>query len=227
MFQRLIGLIGENNFQKINNSHILVIGCGGVGGYVIESLVRCGVGNLTIIDCDVIDITNINRQIIALNSNIGKNKVDVFKERILDINQSINIEALNLKLDMNNIGDILNNNFDYVIDCIDDIPVKEEIIKICKSKNINLITSLGTGKRICADKLKITTLDKTNYDPIARRLRKYVKDNNIKGKITVLFSEEIPNTTSNESNVIFSSCFVPNSAGILISNFVIRKIINK
>lgn len=226
MFQRLIGLIGEKQYNKLRNSHILVIGCGGVGGYAIECLARCGIGSITLVDFDIVDISNINRQIIALNSSVGKYKVDLFKERILDINPDCNVEIIKHKVTLDNVNDLFNNTYDFVIDAIDDIKTKCEIIKICTEKKIKFIVSLGTSKRINPSDLEITTLDSTSYDPIARKLRKFVKDNGIKDKITVLFSKEMPISCGGDDSTIYSSIFVPSTAGILIANYVFEKLIN-
>ena len=175
MFERLELLLGKENIEKIKIKKILVIGLGGVGGYVVESLVRSGVENITIVDYDTIDITNINRQIIALHSNIGRLKTEVFKERILDVNPNCEVIDKNIFLTEENINEAI-NNFDFVIDACDTISTKKAIIKTCIAKDIPFISSMGTGKKIHPEALEITDIRKTSYDPLAKIIRKFVKD---------------------------------------------------
>ena len=225
MFDRLELLIGKEYLEKIKTKNIVVLGLGGVGGYVVESLIRSGVENITIIDNDTIDLSNLNRQIIANLDNIGKLKTDEFEKRILSINKNVNIKKVNSFISDDNIDDIFSEKIDYFIDACDTISTKKLIIKKCLDNNIKSITCLGTGKRIDPSKLMICDIRKTKYDPIARILRKYVKDENIKGKVICCYSEEEP--IKKESKVIPSSAFVPNSAGILIASYVIRNIISQ
>ncbi|MDD5979958.1 MAG: ThiF family adenylyltransferase, partial [bacterium] len=189
-FDRLKLLIGENNFDKIFNLNILVIGLGGVGGYVVESLARSGVNNLTLVDFDKIDITNINRQIIATYDSIGNLKTEEFKKRISLINRNCNVKMVSSFIGENNIDLLFTEKYDYIVDCCDSVKTKELIIKYCKEKNIKSITCCGTGNKLDPTKLEITDLSKTNYDPLAKILRKYVKENNIKGKIICCSSVE-------------------------------------
>ena len=163
-----------------------MIGIGGVGGYTLESLIRSGIENITIVDNDKVEISNLNRQLIALNSNIGKYKTEAFKMRIHDINPNCKVNIINEFIDENNIDLLFENDIDYLVDACDTIKTKELIIKKCKELNIKFITCCGTGNKLHPELLEITYLDKTDYDPIARRLRKYVKDNKIKGKIMVV-----------------------------------------
>lgn len=221
MLERLEILIGKNNVDKIKLKAVAVIGIGGVGGYVVESLVRSGIENITIIDYDKIDVTNKNRQIIALDSTIGMKKVDAFEQRIKNINNSCKVKKLDYFLDENNI-DIL-NGYDYVIDSCDSVLTKFEIIKYCLNNNICFISCMGTGKRLNPSLLKITDLMKTEYDPLAKRLRKMVRDAKIKKKIPVVCSSEIPKKL--DTNIIGSNSFVPATAGLLITSFVINDII--
>ncbi|MEG0022294.1 MAG: ThiF family adenylyltransferase [Bacilli bacterium] len=221
-FDRLKLLVGD--IDNIINKTILIIGIGGVGGYALEALARSGVGNLIIIDNDKIDITNINRQIIALHSNIGKLKVDVAYDRIKDINPSCNIIKYPILLDEINIYDILNKHkVDYIVDACDTLKVKKELIRFASSKNIKLISSMGTGNKLDPTKLEITDIRKTEYDPIARILRKMVKDEKIKNKIIVVASKEQPIKTN--TNIIASNSFVPSTAGLLIASYIINDIV--
>lgn len=225
MFNRLDLLIGKEKRIELSKKVIMIIGIGGVGGYIIESLARSGIENFILIDYDKVDITNINRQIIALKTNIGEKKVDVLEERMKNINPNINIIKLDMFLEPSNINIINNYKIDYLIDACDYIPTKKELINKCTKDNIPFISCMGTGKRLDASKLEITLLDKTNYDPIARILRKYVKDNKINKKIKVLASKEVPQKI--ESKEIASCCFVPAVAGILVGNYVFNELLKK
>lgn len=223
MFDRLEAMIGKQCLEKIKTSKILVIGVGGVGGHVIESLVRSGIENIDIIDRDVVDITNLNRQLIALNSTIGKYKVDVMKDRLIDINPLIKIKTFKKHLTANDIESLNLDGYDYVVDAIDDVDVKVELAKYALKNNINLIVSTGTGRKMHPELLEITTLDKTSYDPLARKLRHLLKGEKI-NKLKVLSSKENP--LELKGNVLGSSAFVPSVGGILIASYIINEIIN-
>lgn len=224
MYDRIIKLIGANNLEKLKNSTIAVIGLGGVGGYSVEALARSGIGNIIIVDYDLVDITNLNRQIISNVNNIGKSKVEEYQKRIKEINPYTNIIAINKKLDISNYEEIFKYKIDFLIDAIDDIPVKQELIKKCLTNNIRIISSMGTGNKLDPSQLEITDITKTSYDPLAKKIRKYLKTNNIKGKLPVVYSKE-----QNEKfeGSIPSMIFVPATAGIMAANYVIRKIIEK
>jgi len=225
MFDRLESIIPKEKIELLKTKKIMIIGLGGVGGYVVESLVRSGITNLIIIDKDIVDITNKNRQIIALNSTLGKSKVEVFKDRILDINKECNVEGLNIFLDINNTFDIINKYHpDYVIDACDTVTTKVEIIKACKELDIDFISSMGTGNKLDPSKLLISDIKKTHTDPLAKVMRKLLRENNIKGKVDVLWSTELP--IKNNNRTPGSSSFVPSSAGILIGSYVFNKLIN-
>lgn len=221
MFDRLISLIGEDNFNKIQKKSILVLGCGGVGGYVIEGLIRSGITNITVIDYDVIDETNLNRQIIALHSTIGQEKVEVIKKRALDINPNVNINAINEKILPNKIEGLELLKYDYVVDAIDDVKVKVELIKYALSNNVNLITSTGTAKKLYPECLSITTLDKTSGDALAKKLRNELRGYNLK-HIRVLASDE---SSIIKGSTLGSSAFVPSTGGLLIASHIINDII--
>lgn len=222
-FDRFISLIGINNFNKIQSKNILVIGLGGVGSYVVESLVRSGILNITIADYDVIDITNLNRQIMTNLNNIGNKKTDEIEKRILSINNKVKVTKIDEFIDSSNIN-IINNNYDYVVDCSDTFNTKCEIIKNCLDKKIKFITSMGTAKKMDPSKLEIIDIRKTSYDPLAKKIRKWVKDNRIKGKIMTISSSEVPFKMDN--NILGSTSFVPSSAGLLITSYIINDIIN-
>lgn len=221
MFDRLISLIGEENLKKIQEKKVLLIGVGGVGTYALESLVRNGFINITIIDFDTIDITNLNRQLITNKDNIGKYKVDEAKKRCESINPNVKITPIKIKLNKDNIMDILNNNYDYIIDACDTVEVKFALIENKTNFNYKLITSLGTAKKLDPTKLEITTLDKTINDPLARILRKKVKDAHINKKVYVVSSIENPR----KINVLGSTSLVPATSGILCVSYILNDIL--
>ncbi len=220
-YSRIVSLIGKNKFNILKNKKIIIVGIGGVGGYVFETLIRSGINNIDIIDPDKIDITNLNRQLIANLNNIDKYKADEAKIRALSINPNVNINVYKIFLDKNNIERILNNKYDYIIDACDTIDTKLEIIKYSQKNNIKLISCLGTAKKIDPLKLKITELSKTSYDPIAKILRKKVKELKITEKIIVVSSEEKPL----ECKSLGSLMIVPASAGILCASYIINDIL--
>lgn len=224
-FNRFKKIITEDDFANIERKSVLIIGVGGVGGYVAESLARSGIGRIVIIDHDIIDKTNINRQIIALNSTIGRVKVDVLKERIIDINPKCEVIAIKDFIDFNNINSLLKYNPDFIVDACDTIQTKKEIIKLSLSNSVNFISCMGTGNKFDPNKLEITKLEKTINDPLARILRKWVKDERIKGKITVLSSKEIPKKTGDRTPG--STSFVPPCAGLLIASHIINSFIKE
>lgn len=224
MFQRLEKIIGNSSLELIHNTSVMVIGIGGVGGYVVEGLVRSGIKNIILVDFDTVDITNKNRQIIALDSTIGMKKVDVMKSRILDINKECNVITIDNFLNSENTGVIINKYHpDYVVDACDTMTTKKEIIASCLKYNIKFISSMGTGNKLNPRHLKISDLSRTNYDPLAKILRKWVKDEKIKGKIPVLWSDEIPIKTHDRTPG--STSFVPSSAGLMIASYIINDII--
>ena len=223
MFDRTITLVGEENFNKIKEKTILIVGLGGVGGYATESLVRSGIHNLILIDHDNIDITNINRQVIANTSNIGLSKVDEFKKRILEINPNCNVITHKLFLDRNTYKILDDYQIDYIVDCCDSVEAKKLLIDYSISKNIKLISSMGTANKLNPTKLTITDIRKTSYDPLAKILRKYVNDIKTNKKIMVVSSTEPPIIKKELSTLIF----VPATAGLLCGNYIIKDIIDK
>lgn len=223
MFDRLIKLIGIDKFKEIQSKKILLIGVGGVGSYSLESLIRNGFINITIVDFDKIDITNLNRQLITNQNNIGLNKVDEAIKRAKSINKDINIKGLNIKLDKDNIKELLDNNYDYIIDACDDIDVKVQLMYYSMKYNYKLISSMGTAKKNDPTKLSITTLDKTNYDPLAKIIRKKIRDLKINKKIYVVSSTEAPVN----SNFLGSNNLVPSVAGLLCVSYIYNDILNQ
>lgn len=221
MFDRIISLIGEDKFNLIKTKKVLIVGIGGVGGYSLETLVRSGFINIDIIDYDKIDITNLNRQIITTQDNIGSLKIKEASSRAISINPNVNIHTYNMFLNKDNIKDILSNNYDYIIDACDSIDTKIELIKETIYSNTKLISCMGTAKKLDPTKLIITTLDKTNYDPLAKIMRKKIKELKINKKIHVVSSTE----KIIECKELGSLMTVPATAGILCAKYIIDDII--
>ena len=224
-FSRLEKVIGSDNFSLFTNKSVLVLGVGGVGGYVCEALARSGIGSLILVDYDVVDETNINRQIIALDSTIGLKKVDVLEKRIKEINSDCEIIKIDEFITLDNIDCLFKNKIDYFVDACDTMTVKKKIITECLRRGMPFISSMGTGNKLDPAKLEIVDIRKTQNDPLARVIRKFVKDEKINDKIMVLSSTEVPIKTGDR--VPGSTVFVPASAGLLIASYVVRQFINK
>ena len=224
MFDRLIKLIGIDNLNKIKNKKILIIGLGGVGGIAIETLVRNGIENITLVDKDIIDITNKNRQVIALDSTIGKYKVDAFYERLKDINNNVKITKINEFINKDNIDILFNEDIDFVIDACDTITTKILIIEECIKRDIKFISSMGMGKKLNVNKIKITDIKKTSYDKIAKVIRKILREDRINSKVPVIYSDE---EVIDTKDVIGSYSPVTSIAGIMIADYVIKEIIKE
>ena len=221
MYERIIGLIGIDNFNKIKNTKILLVGVGGVGGFAYEALIRSGFQNITIIDKDKVELSNLNRQLIANLKTINKPKVDIAKSNALNINENIKINAIEAYLNKDNIN-ILENDYNYIIDACDTLNTKLELIRYAQTNNIKIISSMGVGNRVDASKIEVSTLDKTYNDPLAKKLRKLVKDNHLNTKVKVVYSKELPNKKGKVDSMITS----PGIAGLLIVNYIINDIIN-
>ena len=216
---RLNLLIDTN---KLQDKCVLIIGIGGVGGYALEAICRSGINNIIIVDNDTIDVTNLNRQIITNLNNIGNKKIDEAKKRILSINDKCNVTCYDLFLDENNIYNIIDNHkIDYIIDACDTINVKKELIRISKKRNIKLITSMGTANKMHPELLEIIDIRKTEYDPVAKILRKMVKDEKIKGKVMCVSSKE----QGIKNKKLGSNAFTPATAGLLLASYVINDMV--
>ena len=175
-------LLTKEVCDKIANLNVLVVGCGGVGGYAIESLLRLGVKNFTLVDNDDVEITNFNRQIIATNSNLNKSKVEAFKERILDVNSEASVDCKRVLYNEESNDFVFDKEYDFVVDAIDTLSLKWMLIKHCIKNNIKFISSMGMGNKIDLTKVEITTLDKTINDPVSKKMREFAKKDNIKLK---------------------------------------------
>lgn len=229
-FQREKNLIGDENFQKLKESNVLIFGLGGVGGYVVEALVRSGVGKISVVDFDTIDITNINRQIIATTKTIGKDKVQVIKERMLDINPDIKIKIFKEKYSRETRELFFKEEkYDYIVDAIDLITSKLDLIEISKEKKIPIISSMGMGNKINPMMIEISDINKTSVCPMARVIRKELRKRGIRSS-KVLYSKEYPikpnnpNGNREKSVNVGSVSFVPPAAGLIIASEVIKDI---
>ena len=190
-------LIKEEGIERLQSTNILIVGLGGVGSFAAEFLVRSGIGNLTIVDGDTVDITNINRQLPALNSTIGKNKTDVVAERILDINPKINLKKINEFLEPERMEEILTQEkFDYVLDCIDSLSPKLALIITCKRKKIKLVSAMGAGGKTDPSKVMVRDISKTNNCFLAKQIRKKLKKEQIHKGFRCVFSTEIQDENS-------------------------------
>ena len=195
--QRTELLVKEEGIEKLQSANILIVGLGGVGSFAAEFLVRSGIGNLTIVDGDTVDITNINRQLPALNSTIGKNKTDVVAERILDINPEINLKKINEFLEPERMEEILTQEkFDYVLDCIDSLSPKLALIITCKRKKIKLVSAMGAGGKTDPSKVMVRDISKTNNCFLAKQIRKKLKKEQIHKGFRCVFSNEIQDENS-------------------------------
>lgn len=233
-FSRTELLIGKENVEKLHNAKIAVFGIGGVGSYIVEALARAGVENFVLIDNDVVSLSNINRQLIALHSNIGMPKVDVAKERILEINPRANVEVRK-EFFLPESEDFFNDSFSYIIDAIDTVSAKLEIIQRAQKHNIPVISCMGTGNKLDPAKFEMADISKTSVCPLAKVMRRELKKRGIT-HLKVLYSKEEPHALDNEvmedlkkdsdkKNVPASISFVPSVAGLIIAGEVIKDII--
>lgn len=220
-FNKIKLLVGNNKLEIFKKANIVLIGLGGVGGSAFETLIRSGFENITIIDYDKIELSNLNRQLLSNLDNINKYKIDVAKEKGSSINNRINITGYNNKLDSNNINDLINTNTDYIIDACDDVLAKIEIIKYALKHNIKLISCMGTANKVDPTLLKITDIWNTKYDKLAKVVRKKLKELDIKSKIKVVSSDE-KQISNNDLGSLYT---VTNYAGILCVSYIITDII--
>ena len=222
MQERLNWLL-DDKLDIIKNKTILIIGLGGVGSYALETLARTYINKLIIVDNDIVDISNLNRQLMTNIENVGMYKTDVWYDRIKKINPNCEVIKITEFITKDNLDLLFKEKVDYVIDACDTLETKKEIIKYCLENKIKFISSMGMANRVDASKIKISYLDKTCYDPLARKLRNLIKKENIKGKIPVVYSEEQPL----KSNKLGSISHVVGTAGLLCTNYVINDIIKE
>ena len=229
-FQREELLIGKDNVEKLKNSHVIIFGLGGVGGFTVEALVRAGVGEITVVDFDTVDITNLNRQIIATHDTVGRDKAEVIKERALSINPNIRVNAIK-EMFSSETADLFfkDKTYSYAVDAIDFVTCKLELIKICKSKDIPVISCMGTGNKLNPTMLKVADINNTSECPLARVMRKELRRRRIP-KLKVVYSTELPKKPFNDSGSrekmrnVGSVSFVPSVAGLIIASEVVKDI---
>lgn len=221
-------LIGTEALNKLQNSTVVVFGCGGVGSYVIEGLVRSGIGNLVIIDNDIVDITNMNRQLIADTTTIGKAKVDVTKQRALLINPSIKVTTFQEFANKSNFATMIPKDCNYIVDAIDSVTSKLDLVCYANQNHIPLISSMGTGNKLNPNMFEIADISKTSVCPLAKVMRKELKKRNIL-HLKVLYSKEEPYRSNQDDSLKrkpASISFVPSVAGLIIAGEVINELIH-
>lgn len=230
MFSRTKLVLGEDGLNKLKNANVAVVGIGGVGGHTAEALVRAGIGNITIVDGDVIQESNINRQIFALKTNIGASKVEAAKERLLSINPNLNINAIDLFYSKENAPILDLSKFDYVVDAIDSVLSKVELIANCKSLNVPIISAMGAGNKLDPTRFEVSDIYKTSVCPLSKVMRKLLKERGIK-ELKVVYSKEEPvklnfdvNNKNCENRTIGSLSFVPSVMGLIIAGEVVKDI---
>ena len=223
-FSRSSRILGQQKMEKLNKSSVIVFGIGGVGGAVLEALVRGGVGTVAVVDKDTVDITNINRQIIATNDNIGEKKVDVAEKRALSINPYINFKKYDLFYLPETAEGIDLSQYDFIVDAIDNVTAKLELIESANELNIPIISSMGTGNKLHPELFEITDINKTSVCPLARVMRRELKNRGVK-KLTVVYSKEEPIKT--ENSIPGSVSFTPPVAGYLMASYVINKLLEE
>ncbi len=222
MFSRLELLIGKEQLNKLKESKIIVFGAGGVGGYVIEALIRSGIGHICVVDNDVVSISNLNRQIIALQDTVGKKKVDVVRDRILAINPECVVETKDMFYLSENADSIVLDDYDYVVDAIDTISAKIELVVRCSQKHIPIISCMGTGNKMNPALLEVSDIYKTSVCPLAKVMRHELKKRRIK-RLKVVYSKEYP--IKLKMRTPGSTSFVPSSAGLLIASEIVKDLL--
>lgn len=227
MYTRTEALIGKFAMDIIKEKKVFIFGVGGVGGYVAEALARSGVGTIAMADFDSVEKSNLNRQIVALESTMGKNKAEVMAARIRQINEKAVCKYLTEKVDEVNIRYLKLESYDYIIDAVDDVKAKVSIIKTAKEKGVPVISCMGTGNKLHPEKLKVADIKKTTTCPLAKAVRKALKAEGITEDVKVVYSTETPVVSGTETEdgkiAPASAIFVPASAGILIAAEVFRE----
>jgi len=223
-FSRTELLIGKVGIEKLKKAKVAIFGIGGVGSYIVEALARAGVGHLIIVDYDKYDITNINRQLGAYHSTIGKYKVDVMKNRILDINPNAIVESYRPDEIEGGEVNLIDSSITYVADAIDTMTNKIKLIEKCKQENVRIITATGAGNKLDATKFEVADIYKTSVCPVCKILRKELKKRNIKG-LKVVYSKEIPIRNDTEERILGSISYVPSVAGLIVAGEIIKDIV--
>lgn len=223
IYTRTEMMLGESAIAKLKASKVAVFGIGGVGGFATEALARAGVGNLTLIDSDKVSITNINRQIIALNSTVGEYKTEAMKKRIYDINPDCSVTTVNSFYSEENADSFAIENFDYVVDCIDSVRSKIHLIASATEKNVKIISSMGAGNKLDPTRFKVSDISKTTTDPLAKVIRTELRKRGI-NHLKVVFSDEEPINPSRERTP-GSVSFVPSVVGLIMGGEVIKDLV--
>lgn len=222
-FSRSLRIFGENNMEKIYNSSVIVFGLGGVGGAAAEALVRAGVGTIGLVDKDVVDITNLNRQLIATDETVGMKKTDAAEKRLLTINPEVEIKKYDLFYLPESADSIDLSEYDYILDCIDNVTAKLELVERAEKAGVKIISSMGTGNKTHPEMLEIADIKKTSVCPLARVVRRELKKRGIE-RLPVVYSKEEPAKT--DSSIPGSTSFTPPVAGYLMCSYVINDIID-
>lgn len=223
-FQRIKLLIGNENFSKLTAATVAVFGIGGVGSFATEALARSGIGHLILIDKDNIDVTNINRQLHALTSTVGRSKVAVMRERINEINPAATVDTVQkFFLPGESVEDFFLCRYDYVIDAIDTLSAKIFLVEECTRRGIKIISSMGAGNKLDATRFKVSDIFQTSVDPIAKVMRKQLKLRGIE-HLKVVWSDEVPCPVK---DIIGSNAFVPSTAGLIMAGEVVRDLISE
>ncbi len=231
--QRTQLLLGEESIDLLKNLHVLVIGLGGVGSYAAEFLARAGVGKMTIVDGDTVDITNTNRQLPALHSTVGQAKADVMATRIRDINPEVDLRVINSFLGPEEVRNLITPEFDYVFDCIDSIQPKQYIVVTCKQKGIRVVSSMGAGGRIDPSQVRVADISETYNCPFAQQVRKGLKRKGVRRGVTVVFSSELVDIStmmltdgSKFKRSFYGTCsYIPALFGLHMASVVVKDIV--
>lgn len=219
-------LLGNEALEILKNKTVLVVGIGGVGSFCVEALARTGIGHLILVDKDKVESSNINRQLLATTETIDQVKVIVMKKRIQTLNPECRVDTYDCFYDCSMDEKIFSQKIDFVIDCIDSIKSKQDLAMACIQRDIPFLSSMGTARRLDPSKLEIMELEKTSYDPIAKRIRNWKRKNKIRNKIWVVCSTEPPRPVE-AGKPLPSMIFVPASAGLLLASECVKKLINK
>lgn len=219
-------LLGNEALEILKNKTVLVVGIGGVGSFCVEALARTGIGHLILVDKDKVESSNINRQLLATTETIDQVKVIVMKKRIQTLNPECKVDMYDCFYDCSMDEKIFSQKIDFVIDCIDSIKSKQDLAMACIQRDIPFLSSMGTARRLDPSKLEIMELEKTSYDPIAKRMRNWKRKNKIRNKIWVVCSTEAPRPVE-AGKPLPSMIFVPASAGLLLASECVKKLINK
>lgn len=228
IFYRTEKLIGSDNLEILKKSSVAVIGLGGVGSYAVEAIGRSGIGEILIVDSDRIEETNLNRQLPALLSTIGEYKTDVVEKRLLDINPMVKITKHSVRLNENNLDDILSGHYDYVIDAIDSVPDKIALIRYCVTNRIPIVSAMGAANRINPTMLKVEDIKNTSVCPLAKKIRRELRNYGINEGVQVVYSTENPIKSEYDGSTRLGSIsFVPGTMGLLLASVVVRNLINE